>query len=80
MVYHYNAYHPSVDYKSQDTIPSRTLQRRRELIAELMQNDNSYTERPQTVESMHHTSIASDLSENRLDEVNLEIEVLEREK
>ena len=45
-----------------------------------MQNNNSYNERPQTVESMHHTSIASDLSENRLDEVNLEIEVLEREK
>ena len=66
------------DSKSYDAYPSRTFQRRRELVAGLLQNNDD--ERPQTVESMHHTSVASELSENRLDEVNPDLEELEKQK
>jgi hypothetical protein len=37
-------------------------------------------ERPQTVESIHQTSIASDLSENREQELKDDLDALDREK
>ena len=69
--------------KGYDASPSRTLQRRRELLGSMMNHDidlSGIFERPQTVESMHHTSIASDLSENRLDDINQDLLEIERQR
>lgn len=54
---------------------SRTLQRRRHIIS-MMSHEFLY-ERPQTGESIHCTSIASDLTENRDSELRSDIDQLE---
>ena len=43
---------------------SKTLARRRKIMAGMLNKDFLY-ERPPTAESLHHTSVASDLSEGR---------------
>ncbi|ELU02711.1 hypothetical protein CAPTEDRAFT_216273 [Capitella teleta] len=56
--------------------PSRTFQRRRRILNNMSQD---VFERPQTTESIHQTSIASDLSENRERDLKEDLDAIDKE-
>ncbi len=65
----------SVETRKYDDSPSRTLQRRRAIIMKQLAKEYMM-ENP---ESIHRTSVASDISDNRIQELKADLEALEEE-